>query len=95
MSNQAIGKIIVEHKDRLTRFGFNYIAQLMATDGRAIEVMNETDTKDELVDDFVSVMTSMAARIYGRRNSKRAAAKVKACVESAVNGDVREEDDVS
>jgi len=90
LSDRAIGKIIVEHKDRLTRFGFNYIAQLMATDGRAIEVMNETDTKDELVDDFVSVMTSMAARIYGRRNSKRAAAKVKTCIEN-----VREEDDAS
>ena len=57
---------------------------LLATDGRSIEVMNESETKDELVDDFVSVITSMAARIYGRRNSKRAAEKIKACVEGAV-----------
>ena len=63
LSDRSVGKIIVEHKDRLTRFGFNYIAMLLATDGRSIEVMNESDTKDELVDDFVSVITSMAARI--------------------------------
>ena len=84
LSDRSVGKIIVEHKDRLTRFGFNYIAMLLATDGRSIEVMNESDTKDELVDDLVSVITSMAARIYGRKNSKRAVEKIKACVEGAV-----------
>ena len=84
LTDKSIGKIIVEHKDRLTRFGFNYISQLMETDGRSIEVMIETDTKDELVDDFVAVITSMAARIYGRRNSKLAAERIKTCVESAI-----------
>ena len=84
LMDKSIGKIIVEHKDRLTRFGFNYISQLMETDGRSIEVMIETDTKDELVDDFVAVITSMAARIYGRRNSKLAAERIKTCVESAI-----------
>ena len=40
-----------------------------------------TDTGDELVDDFVAVITSMAARLYGRRQSKRRAEKIKQCVE--------------
>ena len=91
LTDKSIGKIIVEHKDRLTRFGFNYLSQLMETDGRSIEVMIETDTKDELVDDFVAVITSMAARIYGRRNSKLAAERIKTCVESAI----QEEADVT
>jgi putative resolvase len=42
---------------------------------------------DELVDDFVSVITSMAARIYGRRQSKRRAEKIKQCVEQVMKAE--------
>ena len=45
------------------------------------------DTGDELVDDFVAMITSMAARIYGRRQSKRRAEKIKQCVEQAMKED--------
>ena len=45
------------------------------------------DTDDALVDDFMSVITSMAARIYGRRQSKRRAEKIKACVESVMQSE--------
>ena len=88
LTDRSIGRIIVEHKDRLTRFGFNYIVQLLAVEGRTVEPMIETDietdTKDELVDDFIAIITSMAARIYGRRNSRRKAERVKRCVESVM-----------
>jgi predicted site-specific integrase-resolvase len=47
-----------------------------------------TDTGDGLVDDFVAVITSMAARVYGRRNAKRCVAYNlacgKRCIEQAV-----------
>ena len=43
---------------------------------RHIEAVFPTDTGDDLVDDFVAVITSMAARIYGRRNAKRRAAQI-------------------
>jgi predicted site-specific integrase-resolvase len=36
----AVNLIVVEHKDRLTRFGFNYIEQLLAMQGRKIEAIN-------------------------------------------------------
>jgi len=78
----TIGIIVVEHKDRLTRFGFNYIEQLLAAQGKRVEVIFPSDTDNELVDDFVAVITSMAARIYGRRNSRRKVAQVKNCVET-------------
>jgi predicted site-specific integrase-resolvase len=84
---------LVEHKDRLTRFGFNYIDQLLTMQGRKLEVVFSTDTSDELVDDFVSVITSMAARIYGRRNSKRRAEQVKKCIEQAMKEEVHDEGD--
>ena len=61
-------KIIVEHKDRLTRFGFNWLQLL--TGGR-IEVINESKEKDEdLVKDLISIIHCFSARIYGLRRSK-------------------------
>jgi predicted site-specific integrase-resolvase len=81
LTDGSVGTIVVEHRDRLTRFGYHSIEQLLAVQGRHIEVVLPTDTQDDLVDDFVAVITSMAARISGRRNSKRHAAQMKACIE--------------
>jgi putative resolvase len=86
LTDPIIGIIVVEHKDRLTRFGFNYIDQLLTLQGRRLEVLLPTDTDNELVDDFVSVITSMAARIYGKRNSHRKVSQVKECVENLMQG---------
>ena len=83
LTDNSLGVILVEHRDRATRFGFNYIALLLESQGRRLEVINETDTKDELVDDFVALITSMAARIYGRRASKRRSEQIRQCVEDA------------
>lgn len=84
LADTSIGTIVVENRDRLTRFGSHYIETLLQAQGRRIEMMFPGDTGDELVDDFVSVITSMAARIYGRRQSKRHAEKIKQCVEQAM-----------
>lgn len=84
LGDSSIGTILVEHKDRLTRFGYHYIEQLLACQGRKLEVVLPTDTDHDLVDDFVAVITSLAARIYGRRNSKRRAEQVKKCIEQVM-----------
>jgi predicted site-specific integrase-resolvase len=84
LMDASIGTIIVEHKDRLTRFGFHYIEQFMQMQGRKIEVIFPSETDNELVDDFVAVITSMCSRIYGKRNSKRCAEQVKKCIEQAM-----------
>jgi predicted site-specific integrase-resolvase len=81
LADTSIGTIVVENPDRLTRFGSHYIETLLQAQGRHLEMIFPTDTSDELVDDFVAVITSMAARIYGRRQSKRRAEKIKQCVE--------------
>lgn len=90
LTDPGIGVIVVEHKDRLTRFGYHYIVSLLAMQGRRIETVFPTDTGDDLVDDFVAVITSMAARLYGRRNSKRRSERlqqcIKRCVEAAEDG---------
>ncbi len=84
LTDKSIGVIVVEHQDRLTRFGANYIEQLMQMQGRRIEVMFPSDTNHDLVDDFIAVITSMASRIYERRHSKERAKKIQDCVEQVM-----------
>lgn len=72
LTDPSIDIIIVEHKDRLARFGLNYITKLMEMNGRHIEIVNNTETeRDDLMQDFVSIITSFCARLYGLRRSKR------------------------
>ena len=77
LSDKEIDIIIVEHKDRLTRFGFKYIETLMGLQGRKVEVINEIeDDKDDLIQDFISIITSFCDRIYGQRRTKRSIEKL-------------------
>lgn len=70
--DKSITHIVVEHKDRLARFGTNYIEKLMMLDDREIVVINESkDSVDDLMTDFVSIITSFTSRLYGKRRSKR------------------------
>src|SRR2546422_3484685 len=84
LADTSIGTIVVENRDRLTRFGSHYIETLLEAQGRHLEMIFQRDTGDELVDDFVAVLSSMAARIYGRRQSKKRVEKIKHCVEQAM-----------
>lgn len=69
--------LLVEHKDRLTRFGFTYIELLLQNVNKRVEVINEvSNDKEDLIQDFVSVITSFCARIYGRRRSQRITEKM-------------------
>lgn len=71
LEDDKVTKIIIENKDRLTRFGFNYIETLLKRSGVEIIVMNDFKSdKDELLNDFISVITSFCARIYGLRRLK-------------------------
>ena len=72
LSDPNITHIVVEHKDRLTRFGFNYLELLLGRLGVKIEVINSADQpQEDLIQDFVSIITSFCERIYGRRRSRR------------------------
>jgi predicted site-specific integrase-resolvase len=72
LRDESVTRIVIEHKDRLTRFGFNYIKTLLERNGVEIVVINSPeDDKDDLIQDFFSVITSFCARIYGQRRSKR------------------------
>jgi putative resolvase len=87
LTDPSVGMVVIEQRDRLTRFGFNYIEQLMQMQGRRLEVIFPSDPDNDLVDDFIAVITSMASRIYGRRTSKRRAEKIKQCVEQVMEAE--------
>lgn len=70
--DNSITKIVVEHKDRLARFGLNYIEKLLLINNRTIEYINPVhNEKEDLIQDFVSIITSFTARLYGQRRNKR------------------------
>lgn len=72
LMDKTINLIVVEHNDRLARFGLNYIKKLMMLDDRKIEVINPPQNeKEDLIQDFVSIITSFTARLYGQRRTKR------------------------
>ena len=81
----AIGVIVVEHKDRLTRFGFNYIVTLLEMQNRRVEVIFPDETEDDLVADFIAIITSMSARVHGRRGNKHRAKRIRQCIEQAAH----------
>lgn len=69
--------LVVEHKDRLTRFGFRWFEALASF---RIEVVNTAeDATHDLMDDLVAIMTSFAARLYGKRRGR---AKTQAAIEA-------------
>jgi len=75
LADQTATHIVVEHRDRLARFGSEMIAAALEASGRQIVVVNQTEFKDDLVQDFVDVVTCLCARIYGRRAAKNRAEK--------------------
>src|SRR5215469_4321691 len=72
LKDRQATRIVVEHKDRLTRFGFHYLETLLEIQGRTIEVVNVAENdKEDLLADLVTIVYSFTARLYGQRRAKR------------------------
>lgn len=72
LSNEPIERIIVEHKDRLTYFGFNYLEILAKKQGFEILIVNPTVIdQEDLMQDLVSIIRSFCTRLYSKQRSKR------------------------
>lgn len=68
-----ITKVIVEHKDRLTRFNFGVYERYFNSHGVTIEYAEDKANKtyeQELVDDMISLMSSFSSKIYGKRSAE-------------------------
>jgi len=65
--------ILVEHRDRLARFGVEHPDAALAAQGRRIVVADPGETTVDLVRDMIEVLTLMCARLYGRRGARNRA----------------------
>jgi predicted site-specific integrase-resolvase len=82
---KEIQAIVVAYKDRLTRFGFEYLKTLFNTLGVDVYVAFQGESKDymqELVEDYIEIVTSFASRIYGKRSKRYK--EVASCIGEAV-----------
>jgi putative resolvase len=75
LRDPRIGVILVEHRDRLMRFGFEYVESALAAQGRKVTVVEPDEMTDDIVRDLHEVIVSMCARLYGKRSAKNRAKK--------------------
>jgi putative resolvase len=81
LADSSVTRIVVEHRDRLARFGVEYIEAVLQAQGRSLIVAESGEQKLDLVQDFIDVVTSMCARIYGRRAAGNRAKRALAAAE--------------
>lgn len=93
LRDPTVKTIVVEHRDRLTRFAFELINQTLQATNRDIIIINDTEEDMDLVQDFVDVITSMCARIYGKRSADNRVQRVKKIltdVDQQINADIND-----
>lgn len=71
LADESWGTLVVEHKDRLSRVGFDWFETFLRLQGRKLVVANPAqDDSSDLMTDFMSIVYSFAARMYGQRSAR-------------------------
>ena len=72
VSDGSVSVVRVTHEDRLARFGVGWLKRLFAVYGVNVEVLHpkKSGGRDELLEDFVSLVTTFAGRWYGMRSAE-------------------------
>jgi predicted site-specific integrase-resolvase len=70
-----VSVIVMEHRDRLARFGVEYIEAALSAQGRTLRVVDPGDVDHDLVRDMTEVLTCLCARLYGKRAARSRAKK--------------------
>lgn len=65
LSDPSVTAIVVEHRDRLARFGTEYVAASLEAHGRSLIVIDDAEVESDLVRDMTEILTSFCARLYG------------------------------
>lgn len=81
LADPKVTTIVVEHRDRLARFGVEYLEAALAAHGRTVVILDDAELPDDLARDLTEVLTSMCARLYGRRSATRRAAAAVVAIE--------------
>lgn len=73
LADPTIDTIVVEHKDRLARFGVEHLHSALAATGRRIIIVDPGEVEDDLVYDMINLMTCLSAHLYGCRSARNRA----------------------
>jgi predicted site-specific integrase-resolvase len=73
LRNPDVTVVVVEHRDRLMRFGIEYVDAALAAQGRKLLVMDDGERKDDIVRDLHEVIVSLCSRLYGKRSAQNRA----------------------
>ena len=76
LSDPNVATVVVEHRDRFARFGAEYVEAALAAQGRRLLVVDPAEVDDDLVRDVTEILTSLCARLYGRRAAANRAARL-------------------
>jgi predicted site-specific integrase-resolvase len=80
LRDPSVSAIVVEHRDRFARFGADYVEAALAASGRRLLVVDPAEVDDDLVRDVTEILTSLCARLYGRRAAANRAARAVAAI---------------
>ena len=75
LRDPSVTVIAVEHRDRFARFGAEYVEAALSAQGRRLLVVDPAEVDDDLVRDVTEILTSLCARLYGRRAAADRAAR--------------------
>jgi putative resolvase len=84
LSDPSVANVVVEHRDRLARFGVEYLEAALSAEGRRVLVVDPGEVNDDLVRDMTEVLTSFCARLYGRPGARNRAIKALGCAKKDV-----------
>lgn len=84
-----VERLVIAHKDRLTRFGFDLVTHLAQAQGAEIVVLNteSLSPEQEMVQDLMTITHCFSARLYGLRNYRKALKKAISDDQSAQDQD--------
>ena len=80
LSDPTVRTVIVEHRERLARFGVGMVEAMLQARGGALIAIDDAEVPDDLVRDMTEILTCFCARLYGKRS---AASKARRAVEAA------------
>ncbi|CAG7840404.1 hypothetical protein CLOHAE12215_01828 [Clostridium haemolyticum] len=85
----AIKTIIVSHKDRFIRFGFDWFERFVKSNGVELIVVNNESLspQEEMIQDLISIIHVFSCRIYGLRKYKKKIKEDDEIVKSLQSGD--------
>jgi len=70
---RQISHLVIAHKDRLVRFGYQWFERFCAEHGTGLLVLNneQLSPEQEMVQDLLTIVHCFSARLYGLRNYRK------------------------